>query len=130
MHGGAERPFQRARLRYDPAFALEAAYCHEQGIPYSEYLRRWNEEDRAIVTAVTIENSKKCSSCGTAEWEWDEDPFAYHPVLHTCRGCQKQELLSEGIEDMPKGTTIRLVDKHTGERMERESHMRQRPTRE
>ena len=76
-----------------------------------------------------MENAAKCSTCGTAEWEWEEDPFAYHPVFHVCKGCQKRELLSSDDAERPKGTTVRLVDKVSAERIEREQYELSRPER-
>lgn len=76
-----------------------------------------------------MEEGSRCSVCGTAEWEWKEDPFAYHPVIHTCIGCQKRALLSEDDTPKPKGSTIRLVDKHTAERIEKEAVNNERPKR-
>lgn len=111
------RPFQRARLRYDATFSLEALYCHEQGIPYSEFLARWTEADRAIVNAVVLEKSERCTMCGTAEWEWREDHFAYQPLFHTCRGCQLKDLMNDDDAPRPKGTTVRLVPKETAAKL-------------
>ena len=124
MQPGAGRPFQRSRLRYDAAFALETAYAYEHAIPWSEYLERWEAEDRAIVTAVSLERSERCVSCGTADWEWEVDPNAYEPVVHYCRGCALRETLQKD-NDTPKGPghSVRLVSRRAAEalrtRMER-----------
>lgn len=125
----ARRPFQRARLRYDPSFNLEASYAHEHGIPYSEYLERWTNTDRAIVTAVTTEKADRCSMCGTSPWEWDADPYAYDPVYVTCPGCQRKELLADDDTPRAKGTTVRLVPKRVAARLAREQGSKRVPRR-
>lgn len=66
-------------------------YCGERGLPHSQFLE-WDEEDRAKVLAWVYENSLRCPSCGTAEWEWEQNKFAYHPVERICRGCELKEL--------------------------------------
>jgi hypothetical protein len=94
-------------------------------------LLRWDASDRALVSAVTLERADKCQSCGTSGWEWAEDPYAYDPVLVTCPGCQRKEILAADDTPRPKGTTIRLVGKHMAARLAREAAQRpaQRPRR-
>lgn len=96
-------------------------YCLDAGIPYSEFLERWSESDRALVSAAIMEKSSRCSGCGTSEWEWGEDPYAYHPIFHTCPGCQKKEILGDDDTPRAKGTTVRLVPKAVAERLAYES---------
>lgn len=67
--------------------------------------------------------------CGTAQWEWEADPFAYAPVHHTCHGCRLKEAMSEDNTPKGKGTTIRLVPKRTAERLTREAATRSVPRR-
>lgn len=55
--------------------------------------------------------------CGTANHEWEEDPFAYQPMFITCIGCQKKELLSKDDTPTPPGTSVRLIPKATAERL-------------
>lgn len=128
MQPGAERPFQRSRLRYDPTFALELDYCFERGIPHSEFLERWNAEDRAKVTAVAMEKGERCALCGTADWEWDEDPFAYVAITTGCRGCMMTETLSADQANTPgpKGSRVRLFPRLTAERIARETEERRK----
>jgi len=64
-----------------------------------------------------MERAQRCTMCGTASYEWQEDPFSYTPVFHTCVGCQKKELLSEDDTPRVKGTTVRLVPKAEAERL-------------
>lgn len=64
-----------------------------------------------------MERSQRCTMCGTAPYEWADDPFAYTPVFHTCIGCQKKELLSDDDTPRVKGTTVRLLPKEEAERL-------------
>lgn len=45
--------------------------------------------------------------CGTAEWEWADNPYAYEAVNHLCRGCYTKEAASEG-EGRQLGVTVEL----------------------
>lgn len=109
MQRRPRRPFQRERLRYDPTFAAETSYAYEHGLPWSEYLDRFEPGDRAIVIAIAMERSSRCVSCGTAQREWEEDPGAYTPVRITCPGCRLRETLQADSEGVGKGTTVQLV---------------------
>jgi len=55
--------------------------------------------------------------CGTAQWEWDADPYAYMPVHHTCAGCAKKDLMRDDSERPGAGTSIVLVPQRMGEAM-------------
>ena len=88
------------------------------------FLRDWPPEDRAKVSAVALERAERCQMCGTAAWEWAEDPWAYDPVHHTCLGCQRKEILSADDTPMPKGTTVRLVPKGVAARLALEAERR------
>ena len=85
------------------------SYCHEKGIPHSEFLR-WEPEDRAKVIAFHLESSARCDMCGTAPWEWEENPFAYEPVDEFCKGCYMKSVFSdqEGKTGLA-GTNIKLI---------------------
>lgn len=113
MQPGARRPFQRARLRYDAAFATELGYCVDRGIPHSKYLEQWSAEDRAKVVALLLERSERCSMCGTSPWEWDPaqggHKHAYDPEHQICLGCQRKELLRDDTEKAPAGSSVVLV---------------------
>ena len=110
MQRGPGRPFQRSRLRYDSTFSLEAGYCFDHGIAYSEYLDRWNEVDRATVTAVALERADRCSMCGTAGHEWEEDPYASEAVRVSCPGCLRREVLqSDSDAGVGRGVSVRLL---------------------
>ncbi|MEP7036244.1 MAG: hypothetical protein ABI934_11705 [Actinomycetota bacterium] len=119
LQRGARRPFQRERLRYDASFATETSYAYEHGIPWSEYLDRFEPEDRAIVIAVAMEKSDRCVSCGTSQREWDLDPFAYTAVRVTCPGCRQRETLqADTSEHVGKGMTVQLVTRRQKEYLE------------
>ena len=64
-----------------------------------------------------MERSRTVPSCGTAPWEWDEDPNAYSPVVHQCRGCMLREIMMDDTEAKPKGSTIRLVTRRMAQDM-------------
>ena len=81
--------------------------CSEMGIPHSEFLY-WYPEDRAKAIAYQLEKASKCAMCGTAEWEWEENKFAYEPVSKLCMGCYVKEVASEDTMQQP-GVTISLA---------------------
>lgn len=96
-------------------------FCVERGVPHSVFLGRvvgdgeptWLPEDRAKTVAALLEKAQVCHRCGTARWEWDEDPYAYEPVLEDCIGCLKLRRAEEGSRqelDQP-GKSMRLVPK-------------------
>lgn len=87
------------------------SYCHEHGIPHSEFLS-WSPEDRAKTLAFMMEKAARCDLCGTAEWEWEADRRAYEPVEKFCMGCYLKHIADEGSGNMP-GTTIVMEPTHT-----------------
>jgi hypothetical protein len=52
--------------------------------------------------------TEKCALCGTADWEWEEDRFAYEPVLHQCWGCYYKSVYYESLGKPPPGSTVEL----------------------
>lgn len=90
-------------------------YCAERGIPHSRFLEEWGDEDRAKLMAHLVEKALTCTLCGTAEWEWHEDRFAYEPIIETCIGCQQKDLVKDEA-NMP-GASIVLVPKATAAKM-------------
>lgn len=81
-------------------------YCEEKAIPHSEFLARWSPEDRAKVLAVRLERANKCSRCGTSEWQWALDPYAFTPIAMRCKGCH---LIEVAREDLPTGDTVTQI---------------------
>lgn len=83
------------------------AYCYEKGISHDEFLS-WSPESRAKTLAFALESAAKCQLCGTAEWEWEENRFAYEAEEKFCKGCYLKAVASEGHNNLP-GTTVELV---------------------
>jgi hypothetical protein len=106
--GWFRRPKIRKRLRRDAQLTLELTLCHDWGIPHSQFLD-WDPSDRAKATAFFLEKSARCSSCGTAQWEWDDDPNAFQPVTEFCQGCYRRESALEDREASLAGMTVVLV---------------------
>ena len=106
-------------------------WCAEHGIPHSALLA-WDATDRAKLVAYLMESAQRCTMCGTAPWEWEEDRFAYEASTHNCRGCQVKETASE---DAPRihGQTITLVPRrvyeHRRAAVELREHRRAKVTR-
>jgi hypothetical protein len=109
-------------LRYDSSLYMELSFCTEHGIPHSEFLD-WEPDDRAKALAFVIEKSARCDMCGTAQWEWDKDPFAYEPVEKMCKGCYLKHMAQEGSGAMP-GTTVSLEPTRGVQAAKRRSSMR------
>jgi hypothetical protein len=83
------------------------SYCFEKGISHDEFLA-WSNEARAKTLAYALEQASRCQLCGTAEWEWDENRFAYEPEEKFCHGCHLKAVASEGNNSLP-GTTVELT---------------------
>jgi len=83
------------------------SYCFEKGIPHSEFLE-WSEEDRAKILAYRLNEAERCSSCGTTQFEWEENRNAYAPVEKFCPGCYLKEVTSDDSQGLP-GTTVTLI---------------------
>lgn len=81
--------------------------CSQFGISHSSFLT-WEPEDRAKALAFEIAKNERCTLCGTAPWEWEEDKFAYEAADHFCQGCYKKNVASEGQGRLP-GTTVELI---------------------
>jgi hypothetical protein len=84
------------------------SFCNEQGIPHSEFLS-WDAEDRAKQLAYMMESAERCDMCGTAEWEWEENPFAYEAIDHFCKGCYMKSVFSDQEGKGLPGTNVRLI---------------------
>lgn len=84
-------------------------FCNEKGIPHSKFLS-WDPEDRAKAVAYMLEAAAKCSMCGTAPWEWEQNKFAYTPVEEFCQGCYQKSVFADTETDKTlPGTNVRLV---------------------
>lgn len=56
--------------------------------------------------AHLLDEGGRCGMCGTYEWEWQEDRWAYTPATRLCHGCQ---LLDAAREDYKPSPGMRLV---------------------
>ena len=112
---GPGRPFHRRRLRYDSTFYLEQSWCADHGLPHSALLG-WDPEDRAKLIAYLLESSSKCQSCGTSDWEWEEDWYAYEPITVQCHGCYIKEMAREDDASLA-GARVTLVPKQVAQAM-------------
>lgn len=54
-----------------------------------------------------MEKADLCQLCGTAKWEWEENPYAYDADEVFCKGCYIRDVSSDG--DKLPGTRIELV---------------------
>jgi len=68
----------------------------------------WSSEDRAKAIAFIIEKGARCTLCGTAQWEWAENRYAYEPAVRICRGCEMKESVSNETNRQP-GLTVELA---------------------
>ena len=84
------------------------SYCSEKAIPHSQYLE-WEPEDRAKLMAYLLENAERCSMCGTAPWEWEENKFAFTPVDEFCQGCYQKAIFGDTRGSSLPGTNVKLV---------------------
>jgi hypothetical protein len=57
----------------------------------------WTPEDRDIALVWQNEQSLKCPTCGTADWEWDENPDAWHADTWTCEGCRRRDVKADEL---------------------------------
>lgn len=83
-------------------------YCVEKGMPHDEWLS-WSPESRAKHIAMMLYDAEACQLCGTAQWEWDENPYAYEPEEVFCKGCYIKAVMSEENKNSLPGTTVNLV---------------------
>lgn len=70
------------------------AYCGPRGIELAAFLRWSESSQRAALDWMKFEG-RRCKSCGTHPDEWADDQFAYHAHLTQCKGCQRQQGLTE-----------------------------------
>ncbi len=84
------------------------SFCVEVGIPHSEFLE-WDPADRAKVLAFLMEKGARCSQCGTAPWEWEENKFAYAAVEDFCQGCYQKSVFQDTESKSLPGTNVKLI---------------------
>lgn len=94
-------------------------YCNEHGLPHSKFLA-WDPIDRAKALAFVLEKNERCVMCGTAEWEWELDRFAYEPVEKFCHGCYLKDAAQDPDPNRNMaGITIELMPTNTIEAAKR-----------
>lgn len=86
-------------------------YVGPRGIPLSEFLQ-WAPDDQQAALAWQADQNERCPHCGTAEWEWEQDPMFAATETRVCRGCNlrghEQKAQSKTAEHMP-GLYVALV---------------------
>jgi hypothetical protein len=85
-------------------------WVSSHGLPHSQ-LHSWSESDRAKLIAHLLEEQTRCSSCGTAGWEWKSDRFAYEASAHYCQGCFLLDAAAEDSTQRRAGMKIVLLPK-------------------
>lgn len=75
--------------------------------------------------AVRLERAEKCSRCGTSEWEWSKDRFAYEPISHRCHGCYVIDQAQKDVQPGDMVTQVILVPPAVAER--KRSQPKRRP---
>lgn len=59
-----------------------------------------------------VEESHRCSGCGTFDWQWDEDWDFAEPESYVCRGCARLANERKNHEKNPiPGLHFRLIPK-------------------
>ena len=84
------------------------SYCYEHAIPHSKFLK-WDPEDRAKVLGYAMESSLRCTMCGTAPWEWEQNKYAFTAVEEFCQGCYQKQVYSDQQGSSLPGTNVRLI---------------------
>lgn len=97
------------------------SYCAPRGIPHSLFLGRvveagepqWLDADRDKALWWLIHDRMTCPGCGTRPDEFENDPDAYIPEPHHCRGCEVKARGDEHFErhrkEYRRGTSMQLV---------------------
>ena len=99
---------------------MEVQWCSDHGLPHSALLS-WDAEDRAKLAAFLTEHNSRCQLCGTADWEWQEDRYAYEPIAKQCWGCYAKDGAKDQNDSLP-GSTITLIPKKFAEMMSKKEN--------
>lgn len=59
--------------------------------------------------AFSMEQSLRCTMCGTAPWEWEENRYAYTAVDELCHGCYQKSVFQDTQSKSLPGTNVKLV---------------------
>jgi hypothetical protein len=65
-------------------------------------------DDRIKLITWLMEDATRCSLCGTADWEWEENQYAYIASVNVCQGCAMKDNAREMGKDIA-GSTIVLL---------------------
>jgi len=98
--------------------------CAEYHMPHSVFLE-WEPEDRAKAIAFHLEKDERCQMCGTADWEWERNRFAYEAVEKQCQGCLRISAAQETNRNANAGVTVVLVPTGTTEHAQRITRAKQ-----
>jgi hypothetical protein len=88
-------------------------YCGPNGIPLSTFLS-WPIDDQEAALWWQAEKQVPCSNCGTAEWEWEEDPNAYEIAKSVCKGCAMIQAAQKEAEAKPGGMKFTIAEMFPG----------------
>jgi hypothetical protein len=96
--------------------------CRQYGISHSHFLGGppvWTDDDQDKAIAYEALLRVTCSSCGTRDEEWKEDPVAYLGHLWRCPGCETLELEKKNVpEEGAEGIHVGLIPRAVAEEME------------
>ena len=89
-------------------------------------------DDRIKLLAWLTEDSQRCSMCGTSDWQWDEEKYAFIPSVQVCRGCAMRDSARDMAKDVPGSTIILLSGemKRAELAKQREQYQKSRKARE
>jgi hypothetical protein len=95
-------------MRADPRYAIEVAYCVEQGIPWSRWIAddpihaaAWMPGDRDLVVVFTMWKRGLCGRCGLHALDWPDEHERddwYQVVSRSCFGCR---VIDREVSSMP-----------------------------
>lgn len=73
--------------------------------------------DRSVVVAVALEEAQRCGLCGTANWQWEDDPEAFVAASVVCPGCARRDVATEeaGSAARQHGATVQLLPREHAE---------------
>ena len=79
-------------------------YCHQAGIPHSEYLS-WSDHDQEATIEYMLHSKARCPGCGTFPDEWlaeDGRPHPIDPYIATTVNCLGCETIAAAREEIPQ----------------------------
>jgi hypothetical protein len=88
-------------------------YCAPRGLPLSGFLG-WPADDQDAALWWQAEQNLRCRSCGTAAWEWEENPSAYGVGESVCRGCALIDRARREADEKVAGTKFSRAELFPG----------------